>query len=356
MIEQGTILARLPQLASGKAAPEDEEKPKAAKKAVKSRAKKKVEAPEIFEGDVVARIGGRVIMQGKDRVSIVYEEKEEREYAVPAAGRLRVENGDAVHAGQQLTEGSLNPQDILRIMGPESVQLYLVEEVQKVYRSQGVTINDKHIEVIVRQMLRKVRVDAPGDTPLLPNDIVDRFEYEEINARVLAEGGEPATAVPVLLGVTKASLSTNSFLAAASFQETTRVLTEAAISGAKDHLLGLKENVIIGKLIPARATIDLPPPPVKEIPLPDLLALEDGDNLFGDDEEVAGLLGSLPLDDPDDIEIDVILDDDEDLAVDEIDEPSVADLLADDEVEVIEDIAVADAPELPKAFSAEPEE
>jgi DNA-directed RNA polymerase subunit beta' len=356
VIEQGTILARLPQLASGKAAAEDEEKPKAAKKAVKSRAKKKVDAPEIFEGDVVARIGGRVIMQGKDRVSIVYEEKEEREYAVPAAGRLRVENGDAVHAGQQLTEGSLNPQDILRIMGPESVQLYLVEEVQKVYRSQGVTINDKHIEVIVRQMLRKVRVDAPGDTPLLPNDIVDRFEYEEINARVLAEGGEPATAVPVLLGVTKASLSTNSFLAAASFQETTRVLTEAAISGAKDHLLGLKENVIIGKLIPARATIDLPPPPVKEIPLPDLLALEDGDNLFGDDEEVAGLLGSLPLDDPDDIEIDVILDDDEDLAVDEIDEPSVADLLADDEVEVIEDIAVADAPELPKAFSAEPEE
>ena len=145
---------------------------------------------------------------------------------------------------------SLNPQDILRIMGPEAVQLYLVEEVQKVYRSQGVTINDKHIEVIVRQMLRKVRVDAPGDTELLPNDIVDRFQYEEINSRVLAEGGEPATAVPVLLGVTKASLSTTSFLAAASFQETTRVLTDAAVRGRVDHLRGLKENVILGKLIP----------------------------------------------------------------------------------------------------------
>jgi DNA-directed RNA polymerase subunit beta' len=357
VIEQGTIVARLPQLASGKAPVEEgDETPKAAKKVAKSRSKKKPEAPETFEGDVVARIGGRVVMQGKDRVSIVYEEKEEREYAVPAAARLRIENGDSVHAGQQLTEGSLNPQDILRIMGPESVQLYLVEEVQKVYRSQGVTINDKHIEVIVRQMLRKVRVDAPGDTPLLPNDIVDRFEYEEINARVLAEGGEPATAVPVLLGVTKASLSTNSFLAAASFQETTRVLTEAAISGAKDHLLGLKENVIIGKLIPARATIDLPPPPVKEIPLPDLLALQEGDDLFGDDDEVAGLLGSLPLDDPDEEGIDFNAADDEDLDAGEVAEPTVADLLAGDEDEPIEEIAVADAPDLPKAFTAEPDE
>ena len=251
IIEQGAILARLPQLAAPKAAVVVEEKPK--KAVAKSKSKKKVEeAPEILEGDVVARIGGRIVVNGKDRISIVYEEKEEREYAVPAAARLKIENGDPIQAGQQLTEGSLNPQDILRIMGPESVQLYLVEEVQKVYRSQGVTINDKHIEVIVRQMLRKVRVDNPADTHLLPNDIVDRFEYEDINGRVLAEGGEPATAVPVLLGVTKASLSTSSFLAAASFQETTRVLTEAAISGQTDKLMGLKENVIIGKLIPAR--------------------------------------------------------------------------------------------------------
>ncbi|MGE5412743.1 MAG: DNA-directed RNA polymerase subunit beta', partial [Syntrophomonadaceae bacterium] len=135
--------------------------------------------------------------------------------------------------------------------GRDAVQRYLVKEVQKVYRSQGVTINDKHIEIIVRQMLRKVRINQPGDTELLPTELIDRLDFEETNNRVLAEGGEPATAQTVLLGVTKASLNTSSFLAAASFQETTRVLTEAAINGAKDHLIGLKENVIIGKLIPA---------------------------------------------------------------------------------------------------------
>jgi len=226
--------------------------------------------------EVVARVGGRVVVDSPRRLSIVYEEREEREYPVPAGARIRVENGDAVTAGTQLTEGSLNPQDILRILGPEAVQLYLVEEVQKVYRSQGVTINDKHIEVIVRQMLRKVRVDSPGDTDMLPSELVDRFQYEETNAKVLAEGGEPATAVPVLLGVTKASLSTSSFLAAASFQETTRVLTEAAISGQTDHLLGLKENVIIGKLIPARAEISLPPP-ARPIPLMAGMGLGEGE-------------------------------------------------------------------------------
>ena len=156
-----------------------------------------------------------------------------------------------MRAGQQLTTGLIDPQDVLRIQGREAVHLYLVKEVQKVYRSTGVYINDKHIEIIVRQMLRRVRIDEPGDTDLLPNDLVDRFHYEETNARVLAEGGEPSTAQTVLLGVTKASLNTDSFLAAASFQETTRVLTEAAINGATDHLRGLKENVIIGKLIPA---------------------------------------------------------------------------------------------------------
>jgi DNA-directed RNA polymerase subunit beta' len=161
-----------------------------------------------------------------------------------------------VRAGQALTTGLIDPQDVLRILGREAVQLYLMKEVQKVYRSTGVYINDKHIEVIVRQMLRRVRVDDPGDTDLLPNDLVDRFHYEETNARVLAEGGEPATAQTVLLGVTKASLNTDSFLAAASFQETTRVLTEAAINGATDHLLGLKENVIIGKLIPAGTGVE----------------------------------------------------------------------------------------------------
>jgi DNA-directed RNA polymerase subunit beta' len=162
----------------------------------------------------------------------------------------------------------------------------------------------------------------------------------------------------VLLGVTKASLSTNSFLAAASFQETTRVLTEAAISGQTDHLLGLKENVIIGKLIPARATIDLPPPPVKEIPLPDLLALEEGDDLFGDDEEVAGLLGALSLGEDDDLDGDLTLDADDDDAPVELSEPTPQDLLAeDDEDDVVLEVDDAPAaPELPKGFIAEPDE
>jgi len=257
--------------------------------------KKKTDTALVESSDIIARVGGRVVFEGKRRtptgISIVYEATEEREYAVPGNARIRIQDGDRVRAGQQLTEGQMNPQDILRIMGPEAVQLYLVEEVQKVYHTQGVTINDKHIEVVVRQMLRKVQVDMPGDTNLLPGELVDRYRYEEENSRVLAEGGEPATAVPVLLGVTKASLSTSSFLAAASFQETTRVLTEAAIYGQVDRLMGLKENVIIGKLIPARAEIDLPPPPVKEIPLPEGLELEEGEDVFSD-EEVADLMAA----------------------------------------------------------------
>ena len=260
-IEQGAVLAI--------------RKPKATKR------KKKTEETALAEvEEIAARVSGRVVFEGRKRkptnISIVYEETEEREYHAPGNVRLRVQDGAQVQAGQQLTDGQPNPQDILRVMGPEAVQVYLVEEVQKVYHSQGVTINDKHIEVVVRQMLRKVQVDIPGDTKMLPGQLVDRVRYEEENTRVLAEGGEPATAVPVLLGVTKASLSTNSFLAAASFQETTRVLTEAAISGRVDKLLGLKENVIIGKLIPARAHIDLPPRPVQEIALPEELALEEG--------------------------------------------------------------------------------
>ncbi|MBI2303353.1 MAG: DNA-directed RNA polymerase subunit beta' [Chloroflexi bacterium] len=203
---------------------------------------------------ILARVAGRVAVE-ENQIAVYYEEREEREYVVPPAAHIVVEPDQKVKAGDRLTGGSINPQDILRILGREAVQLYLVEEVQKVYRSQGVTINDKHIEIIVRQMLRKVRVDAPGDTELLPGELVDRFVYEDINAKVLAEGGEPATAQTVLLGVTKASLNTSSFLAAASFQETTRVLTEAAISGSIDRLSGLKENVIIGKLIPARSIV-----------------------------------------------------------------------------------------------------
>ncbi|MDP9271676.1 MAG: DNA-directed RNA polymerase subunit beta', partial [Chloroflexota bacterium] len=200
--------------------------------------------------EVKAPAGGRITKKG-NTLTLHSEEVDSREYPVPHFARLRVETGDEVSAGDPITEGSLNPKDLLAIKGVDTVQRFLVAEVQKVYRSQGVTINDKHVEIIVRQMLRKVTVDNPGDTELLPSELIDRFEFEETNNRILAEGGEPATAQTVLLGVTKASLNTSSFLAAASFQETTRVLTEAAINGAKDHLLGLKENVIIGKLIPA---------------------------------------------------------------------------------------------------------
>ena len=203
---------------------------------------------------LAARIAGRIEVSG-NIITLIWEEKEEREYLIPPASHLVVEDGATINAGDPLTVGPLNPQDILRILGREAVQQYLLDEVQRVYRSQGVNINDKHIEVIVRQMLKKVRVDSPGDTDMLPGELVDRITYEDINAKVLAEGGEPAMASPALLGVTRASLSTDSFLAAASFQETARVLTESSMNGAVDHLTGLKENVIIGRLIPANLNI-----------------------------------------------------------------------------------------------------
>ena len=191
------------------------------------------------------------LVKGDGGVVVRAEDVVEREYLIPHNAKILVDNGAEIRAGDAITDGPINPQEYLDTRGKDAVQRYLVKEVQKVYKSQGVTINDKHIEIIVRQMLRKVRIDQPGDVDLLPTELVDRLEFEEHNNRVLAEGGEPATAQTVLLGVTKASLNTSSFLAAASFQETTRVLTEAAINGAKDHLIGLKENVIIGKLIPA---------------------------------------------------------------------------------------------------------
>jgi DNA-directed RNA polymerase subunit beta' len=200
---------------------------------------------------VLARTEGEVLLNADGLLSIRFEERDERVYPIPAARNIAVNPGQVIQAGTAITTGQRDPQDVLRIQGREAVQMYLVKEVQRVYRNTGVYINDKHIEVIIRQMLRRVRVEEPGDTDMLPNDLVDRFAYAETNAHVLAEGGEPATAQTVLLGVTKASLNTDSFLAAASFQETTRVLTEAAIEGRTDHLVGLKENVIIGKLIPA---------------------------------------------------------------------------------------------------------
>jgi len=204
---------------------------------------------------VHARTSGEAIVNAKGVLTIRSEERDERTYPIPAARNIVVNPGQKIQAGMAITSGQRDPQEVLRIQGREAVQLYLVKEVQRVYRNTGVYINDKHIEVIIRQMLRRVKVEEPGDTEMLPNDLVDRFVYADTNARVLAEGGEPATAQIVLLGVTKASLNTDSFLAAASFQETTRVLTEAAIEGQTDHLVGLKENVIIGKLIPAGSGI-----------------------------------------------------------------------------------------------------
>jgi len=204
---------------------------------------------------IVARVAGQVVM-GNKHFYVKYEEREEREYIIPPGTRVLVKTGDKVKAGEQLTEGVIDPQDILHIMGKEAAQQYLIDEVQKVYRSQGVNIHDKHIAIIVRQMLRKVEIISSGDTELLPGELIGRFDYEDMNASVLAEGGEPATAQAVLSGITRASLNKDSWLASASFQEAGRVLVDAAIKGKTDKLRGLKENVILGKLIPARVLAD----------------------------------------------------------------------------------------------------
>jgi len=210
----------------------------------------------IEKADVIARVSGKLKIVGTkakpESVTIIWEDEEQREYIVLATANVIVQTGDNVVAGQALTSGPKNPQQILRIQGREAVQQYLVDEVQSVYRSQGVKIHDKHIELIGGQMLNKVRIDHLGDTDLLPGELIDRRRYEDVNSEIIAQGGEPASASPVLLGITRASLNMESFLAAASFQETTRVLTESSMNGQVDHLRGLKENVIIGRLIPAR--------------------------------------------------------------------------------------------------------
>jgi len=202
---------------------------------------------------IMAGMDGEVFVESKSSGSLATIRREETEVwesELPASARLRVDEGKMVQAGDQITEGAKNPKEILRISGREATQLYLLGEVQKVYRSQGVGIHDKHIEVILRQLLRRVMVRSTGDTDLLPGELLDRFKFEDINNYVIESGGKPAKAEPIVLGLTKAALNTESFLAMASFQETTRVLTEAAIRGQRDELRGLKENVIIGKLIP----------------------------------------------------------------------------------------------------------
>ncbi len=203
---------------------------------------------------VISEISGKLMFsenKKKREITVTADDGETKTYLIPYGARIKVQDGQVIEAGDELTEGSINPHDILKIKGVKGVQSYLLKEVQTVYRLQGVAIADKHIEVIVRQMLRKVKIEDAGDTDMLPGGLVDIFKFEEANEEVLMRGGQPAVAKRVLLGITKASLATDSFLSAASFQETTRVLTEAAIKGKSDPLVGLKENVILGKLIPA---------------------------------------------------------------------------------------------------------
>ncbi len=202
---------------------------------------------------------------------------EPREYLIPKGKHISVHEGDRIRAGEALMDGSSNPHDILNILGEKALAKYLVDEVQEIYRLQGVRINDKHIEVIVRQMLRRVRIKEVGDTDFLVGDQVEKWRFDEENQRAIGESGKPAIAEPMLLGITKASLSTESFISAASFQETTKVLTEAAIQGKVDLLRGLKENVIMGRLIPAGTGLAKYAKPEIEIEEP-----EGGDGEFSE--------------------------------------------------------------------------
>jgi DNA-directed RNA polymerase subunit beta' len=257
----------------------------------------------------ISEVGGTVTIEESDKsitVVVTDEGGEEHRNTFPRRTLLYVESGQKIEPGTQLNEGSLYPHELLAIRNRTETELYLVREVQEVYKSQGVDINDKHIELIVRQMMKKVRVDQKGDTDLLPGQFVDRYEYAKINQAVIDSGGESAQAEEIILGITKASLNTDSFLSAASFQETTKVLTDAALEGKIDRLNGLKENVIIGKLIPAATglkryrRIEIEP----SEPLPrgiDEVGLLDHDDLAAelgltDGESLAGFGGGLEPD------------------------------------------------------------
>ena len=260
-------------------------------------ARKPREPAIISEIDGTVKDGG--IVKGSRKIVIVPDsrEAEPKEYALPRGVHVNVQEGDRVQAGDALMDGPRDPHDILKVLGEKALHRYLVNEIQEVYRLQGVAINDKHIEVMVRQMMRWMKIEDVGDTEFLVDEQVDRFRFKAENERVMAEGGQPAGGAPLLLGITKASLSTDSFISAASFQETTRVLTEASISGKVDHLRGLKENVTMGRLIPAgtgfdyyrqvRIEADEPPPP----PLPDDADLEHEMDYYVDPDE-RGVAGS----------------------------------------------------------------
>src|SRR5271169_1536222 len=231
---------------------------------------------------VISEIDGIVkygeVTKGQRKIAVESEDgRTIKEYLIPRGTHINVQEGEHIRAGEPLIDGPLNPHDLLAVLGEKFTQAYLVTSIQEVYRLQGVNINDKHIETITRQMMRWVKVEDVGDTAFLLDEQVDKFRFREENDRILSEGGRPATGRPMLLGITKASLSTDSFISAASFQETTRVLTEAAISGKVDYLRGLKENVIMGRLIPAGTGLEhyrsiqllteMPAPsPVEDIP------------------------------------------------------------------------------------------
>ncbi len=213
------------------------------------------EARKPRETAIIAEINGAVkygeVTKGQRKIYVVGDDGEQREYSLPRGVHINVQEGERVKAGEPLMDGPRNPHDILDVLGEKELQKYLVNEIQEVYRLQGVNINDKHLEVIFRQMMRWVKVEDIGDTEFLPEEVVDKFKFRAENQRVVEAGGRPAQGKAMLLGITKASLSTDSFISAASFQETTRVLTEAAINGKVDYLRGLKENVIMGRLVPA---------------------------------------------------------------------------------------------------------
>ena len=282
---------------------------------------------------IITEIPGVAVINDtkKKREVIVTDQEtgESKTYLIPYGSRIKITDGQILEAGDELTEGSVNPHDILRIKGVRAVQDYMIREVQRVYRLQGVEISDKHIEVIVRQMLKKIRIEDNGDTEFLPGTLVDFLEYEDVNEQMEKEGKQPADGKQVMLGITKASLATNSFLSAASFQETTKVLTEAAIKGKVDPLIGLKENVIIGKLIPAgtgmkryrdvRLSSTMPEPEVN---------VEDMDEELPEDEEIK---------DDEMITMDEELPEDEEFDVEESDEEEAAEDEADNQAEALDD-------------------
>ena len=280
------------------------------------------------ETEINAQNAGRVSVDG-NKISVSYDQIEVEEIDIPGTLRLIVKNNEKVLAGEALTEGSLNPHTILRINGREACQLYLLSEIQNVYRAQGQNINDKHFEVIIRKMMNKVHIVKPGDSGYLPNDMVDRIEIKAVNEKLLAEGKQPARFVELLLGVTKASLTTDSWLSASSFQHTIKVLAQAAIAGDKDPLFGLKENVIIGKLIPSGTGFSIDR-------IDEIEAVSEGQRLAASEEEFENAEDSDEIaDDDDDDEIDDIDDSDESADTDDIDENEDSD--ESDDSEMMED-------------------